>query len=389
MDAPTLRRFVPVNKTIDWFTTVWTADYWTDMNFWIDMGVSVLILLLFLLWRKLFTKYFFKGILAVSKKTPTDLFTYIVLAFDKPVRMFFVILGIFFALKTAPFTLMEAETLTKLMRSSIIALFGWGIFNFIPYSSNLFTNLSTRLEFEVDKIVMPFVTKVLRFILIALVFSIVLEVWEYDVGAIVAGLGLGGLAFALAAQESIKNLLGGFIIVTEKPFTMGDWIKTPSVEGVVEDISFRSTQVRTFAQAVVTVPNATLSNEPITNWSKMGKRQVTFKLGVQYDTSRTSLERVVRRMENMLRNHEAIDQETILVRFDSFGASSLDIFLYFFTKSVMWGEYLEVKEDINFKIMEILEEEDVIVAFPTRTLHIESQEEKEKTKQYSLRGEKA
>ncbi|WP_346775122.1 mechanosensitive ion channel family protein [Bacillus sp. RO1] len=379
-----------MNKTIDWFTSIWTADYWTDMNFWIDMGVSLLILLLFLLWRKLFTKYFFKGLLAISQKTPTDLFTYIVLAFNKPVRMFFVILGIFFALKTAPFSLMEAQTLSKLMRSSIIALFAWGIFNFIPYSSNLFTNLSTRLEFEVDKIVMPFVTKVLRFILIALAFSIVLEVWEYDVGAIVAGLGLGGLAFALAAQESLKNLLGGFIIVTEKPFTMGDWIKTPSVEGVVEDISFRSTQVRTFAQAVVTVPNATLSNEPITNWSKMGKRQITFKLGVQYDTTRTSLERVVRRIENMLRNHEAIDQETILVRFDSFGASSLDIFLYFFTKSVMWGEYLEVKEDINFRIMEILEEEDVVVAFPTRTLHIESpQEEKEKPKQYSLRGEKA
>ncbi|MCM3616757.1 mechanosensitive ion channel family protein [Sutcliffiella horikoshii] len=379
-----------MNKTIDWFSNLITAEYWTDINFWLDVGVSLLILLLFLLWRKLFTKYFFKGILAVSRKTPTDLFTYIVLAFDKPVRVFFVILGIFFALKTAPFTLMEPATLSKLMRSSIIGLISWGIFNFVPYSSNLFTNLTHRLEFEVDKIVMPFVTKVVRFILLALTFSIVLDVWGYDVGGIVAGLGLGGLAFALAAQESLKNLLGGFIIVTEKPFTMGDWIKTPSVEGVVEDISFRSTQVRTFAQAVVTVPNATLSNEPITNWSKMGKRQITFNLGVQYDTTRTSLERVVRRIENMLRNHKDIDQETILVRFDSFNASSLDIFTYFFTKSVMWGEYLEVKEDINFKIMEILEEENVAVAFPTRTLHFEKNSQEEKVvKEYSMRGEKA
>ncbi len=379
-----------MNKTIDWFSNLITAEYWTDINFWLDVGVSLLILLLFLLWRKLFTKYFFKGILTVSRKTPTDLFTYIVLAFDKPVRVFFVILGIFFALKTAPFTLMEPATLSKLMRSSIIGLISWGIFNFVPYSSNLFTNLTHRLEFEVDKIVMPFVTKVVRFILLALTFSIVLDVWGYDVGGIVAGLGLGGLAFALAAQESLKNLLGGFIIVTEKPFTMGDWIKTPSVEGVVEDISFRSTQVRTFAQAVVTVPNATLSNEPITNWSKMGKRQITFNLGVQYDTTRTSLERVVRRIENMLRNHKDIDQETILVRFDSFNASSLDIFTYFFTKSVMWGEYLEVKEDINFKIMEILEEENVAVAFPTRTLHFEKNSQEEKVvKEYSMRGEKA
>lgn len=360
-----------------------TADFWTDMGFWIDLGGALVILLLFLLWRKLFTKYFFKGILAISQKTPTDLFTYIVLSFNKPVRMFFVILGLFFALKAAPFSIMEPVTLGRIMRSVVIGLVSWGLYNFIPYSSNLFSNLTHRLEVEVDKIVMPFVTKVLRFILLALSISIILSVWEYDVGGIVAGLGLGGLAFALAAQESIKNLLGGVIIVTEKPFTIGDWIKTPSVEGVVEDITFRSTQIRTFAQAVVTVPNSTLSNEPITNWSKMGKRQITFKLGVQYDTSRASLERVVRRIENLLRSHVDIDQETIMVRFDTFGASSLDIFLYFFTKSVMWSEYLQVKEDINFKIMEILEEENVVVAFPTRTLHFENSKDEEKVKEYS------
>jgi MscS family membrane protein len=380
---------VLLNKIIDSFTKTFTYDFWTDIYFWLDMGVSLLILFLFLLWRKLFTKYFFKTILAFSRKTPTELFTYIVVAFDKPVRMFFVILGIFFALKTAPFEMMEAATLAKLMRSSIIILIAWGLFNFIPSSSKMFTNLSSKLDFQVDKIVMPFITKVLRFILIALTLSIVLEEWDYNVGGFVAGLGLGGLAFALAAQESIKNLLGGFIIVTEKPFTMGDWIKTPSVEGVVEDISFRSTQIRTFAQAVVTVPNATLANEPITNWSKMGKRQITFQLGVQYDTSRTRLERVVRRIENMLRNHEDIDQETILVRFESFGDSSLNILLYFFTKPIMYGDHLEVREDINFRIMDILEEENVVVAFPTRTLYIENGSQEVKEREFSVRGEKA
>ncbi|MFE7061168.1 mechanosensitive ion channel family protein [Sutcliffiella sp. NPDC057660] len=373
-----------MSKFLNGFTETFTYDFWTDMDFWMDLGVALLILFFFLLWRKLFTKYFFKMILSLSKKTPTDLFTYIVIAFDKPVRTFFVILGLFFALKAAPFELMEAATLSRLMRSSIIFLIAWGVFNFIPSSSVLFSKLSTKLDFEVDKIVMPFFTKVLRFILIALTLSIVLEEWDYNVGGFVAGLGLGGLAFALAAQESIKNLLGGFIIVTEKPFTMGDWIKTPSVEGVVEDISFRSTRIRTFAQAVVTVPNATLSNEPITNWSKMGKRQITFELGLQYDTSRVKLETVTRRIEQLLRGHSEVHQETILVRFDNFGASSMNVFIYFFTSTVMWAEFLKVKEDVNFKIMEILEEEEVVIAFPTRTLHIGKDAQQELKKEYSV-----
>ncbi|WP_223700601.1 mechanosensitive ion channel family protein [Sutcliffiella deserti] len=371
-----------MNKIINSFTETFTYDFWTDITFWMDFGGSLLILFLFLLWRKLFTKYFFKIILAFSQKTPTDLFTYIVLAFNKPVRTFFVILGIYFALRTAPFEIIEPTTLSSLMRSSVIILIAWGLFNFIPSSSILFSKLTTKLDFEVDKIVMPFITKILRFILIALALSIVLEEWDYNVGGFVAGLGLGGLAFALAAQETLKNLLGGFIIITEKPFTMGDWVKTPSVEGVVEDISFRSTRIRTFAQAIVTVPNATVSNEPITNWSKMGKRQITFELGLQYNTSRASLESVVRSIEQMLQAHPEVHQDTIMVRFDNFGDSSLNVFIYFFTNTVMWANYLEVKEDINFKIMEVLEKEGVVIAFPTRTLHIENNAQEELKKEY-------
>lgn len=372
-----------MSRIINSFTETLTLDFWSDTDFWLDLGVAILILVFFLLWRRLFTRFFFKMILSLSQRTPTDLFSYIVIAFDKPVRTFFVILGMFFALKAAPFEVMEAAILSKLMRSSVIFLIAWGIFNFIPSSSVLFSRLSSKLDFEVDKIVMPFFTKILRFILIALTLSIVLEEWNYNVGGFVAGLGLGGLAFALAAQESLKNLLGGFIIVTEKPFSMGDWILTPSVEGVVEDISFRSTKVRTFAQAVVTVPNATLSNEPITNWSKMGKRQISFQLGLPFGTSREKIKTIVHRIENLLRNHPEVHQETILVRFDNFGTNSLNVFLYFFTSTVMWAEFLRVKEDVNLKIMEILEEEEVAIAIPTRNLHIGKDAQEELKKEHS------
>jgi MscS family membrane protein len=161
------------------------------------------------------------------------------------------------------------------------------------------------------------------------------------------------------------------VIITEKPFTIGDWIKTPSVEGVVEDITFRSTKIRTFAQAVVTVPNATLSNEPIINWAKMGKRQIAFHLNLNYNTPKEKLETVVARIKKMLTEHEEIHNETILVNFDGFYESSLNIYLYFFTNTTVFADYLDVKENINFEIMDILEEEGVEFAFPTRTLIVE------------------
>lgn len=198
-----------------------------------------------------------------------------------------------------------------------------------------------------------------------------MQEWGYDVKGFITGLGLGGLAFALAAQDTLSNIFAGVVIITDKPFSIGDWIKTPDVEGTVEDINFRNTRIRTFSQALVTVPNAKLTSSTITNWSKMGKRRVTFNLGVTYGTSREKLEICVKEIKNMLEKHPDIHKETINVTFDSFGSSSLDIFLYFFTNTTNWSEFMKIKEDVNFKILCILEKEDVSVAFPSRSIYIE------------------
>ncbi len=226
--------------------------------------------------------------------------------------------------------------------------------------------ISDKINVEIDQILIPFLSKAVRFIIIAISISVIAQEFNYEVGGFVAGLGLGG-----AAQEVIKNLFGGVVIITEKPFSLGEWIQTPSVEGIVEDINFRSTIVRTFADSLITIPNSTLSNEPITNWSDMGKRQVFFTLGVEYNTSKEQLELVIQKIRDYLENNEEIHPETIFVRFSEYNDSSLDILLYFFTNTILWGEYLAVREEVNFKIMEILEEADVSVAFPSRSLYFD------------------
>ncbi|GAB6180238.1 small-conductance mechanosensitive channel protein MscY [Desulfotomaculum defluvii] len=340
-----------------------------------NLGISIGILLLFLIFRKLFTKYVFRLILLISKKSPTEFFSYLCLSFEHPVRWLFLIIGIYVAAGYFPYIEQTNPVFLKVIRSSVIVIIAWGLYNLSSHSSLLFHKINERMNIEIDQILIPFISKAIRFIIVAISFSIIAQEFEYDVNGFVAGLGLGGLAFALAAKDAIGNLFGGVVIITEKPFSIGDWIMTPSVEGTVEDITFRSTKIRTFAQAVVTVPNATLANESITNWSKMGKRRITFNLGLTYDTPKTKIESTVNKLKDMLKNHPDIHPDTIFVTFDRFNENSLDIFLYFFTKTTVWEQFLKVKEEINFSIMQIIEEEGVSIAFPSRTIYLSPQEE--------------
>jgi MscS family membrane protein len=335
-----------------------------------NLGISIGILLVFILFRNLFTKYVFQLILKLSRKTPTDFFTQIFLSFERPLGWAFIIVGLYVAMDYFPFVEQHNALFLKFLRSMVIVLITWGLFNLSSPTSGILISVNQKINNKIDLILLPFISRTIRVILIAISITIIGQEFNYDVNGLVAGLGLGGLAFALAAKEAVGNLIGGIVIVTEKPFSIGEWILTPSVEGTVEDINFRSTKVRTFSQALVTVPNSTLANEPITNWSRMGKRRINFHLGINYRTTKDQIVRVVQRIEEMLKNHEDIHPDTIMVAFDHYNESSLDILIYFFTNTIVWAEHVRIKHDINLEIMGILEEEGVEVAFPSRTIYV-------------------
>jgi len=295
-----------------------------------------------------------------------------VVALDKPLQLFFAALGIYLALTYLPLSAETDVLISRVFRSVLVILAASCLWNLVGLYVEHSEEYGGLPGVKIDLILLPFVSRVVKFIIASLALIVILQEWDYDVNGFIAGLGLGGLAFALAAQQALSNVFGGIVIITDKPFSIGDWILTPSVEGVVEDINFRSTKIRTFEQAVVTVPNSTLANEPITNWSRMGKRRINFTLGLKYDTPRDKIEKCVKDIRAMLQNHPAIHPETILVFFDSYGDSRLNIFLYFFTRTTVWEEYLRVKEDVNLKIMDILEKEGVSVAFPSTSIYFEN-----------------
>lgn len=347
-----------------------------NLNNWgekeiIDLAISIGVILLFVVFRKVFTKYIFSLLLKLGDKAPTSFFSGVLEAFKKPIQWVFIVIGVYIAAVYFPFFNHGNQIFIKILRSALIILFGWGLFNLTSSTSKVFSKISDKLSIEIDVIIIPFLSRILRFVIVAIIIAIVLTEFGFDVNGFMAGLGLGGLAIALAAKDAVSNLIGGVIIVTEKPFTIGDWILTPSVEGTVEDISFRSTQVRTFEQALVTVPNATLANESITNWSKMGKRRISFNLGFTYNTSAETLRRISGRIELLLKEHADIHPDTIFVRFNELKGSGLELMLYFFTNTTVWGEYLKIREEINYAIKEIVEEEGAELALPSRRIYVD------------------
>ncbi|RLB60187.1 MAG: mechanosensitive ion channel family protein, partial [Deltaproteobacteria bacterium] len=197
-----------------------------------------------------------------------------------------------------------------------------------------------------------------------------IQTFGYPVTGVIASLGIGGLAFALAAKDTVSNIFGSLMIIFDRPFQVGDWIKAGDMEGTVEEVGFRSTKIRTFAKTLISVPNNIIANLALDNYSRMPKRRIRLTVGVSYDATPTQMREAVSRIRELLKTHPAIDQEFFLVNFTDFGASSLDIMVYCFTTTTVWGEYLDAREDVCLKIMDTLAELGLEIAFPSATVYL-------------------
>jgi len=342
-------------------------DFWKE--YLREYTIALGLVLLFYALSRIFSRYIVRFLLYLTAKTEADYDEKLVLAFKKPLARIIICTGLYLA----GLYLLENPDyqffLTRLFRSALIIFIAQGLYNLVDSTSGLLIKLGSA--YDLDKLFLSLLSKTIRAIIFAISFTILVQEWGYDITGFVAGLGIGGLAFALAAQDTIANVFGGIVILTEKPFTIGDWIVSGDVEGTVEDITFRSTKVRTFAHALITMPNSILAKQPITNWSRMGKRRVSFNLRVRYSTPRDVLQRCLDRIRELLANHDQVHPDTIFVNLDKFGESSLEILVYFFTKTTVWARWLEAKESILFAIMKILEEEGASLALPSRSIYIE------------------
>lgn len=289
-------------------------------------------------------------------------------AVAKSLHKIFFIIGLIIAVMVAQLNARLEVPIIHLLESLILLYLGIGIYYALKAVQRNEQHLYELFNKKFDKILIEFTLQIILVLVLAITGLMIMQVWGFNVSTFIAGLGLGGLAVALAAKDLVANIFAGFVIITDKPYSIGDWIDTPSCEGTVEDITFRSTKIRTFANALVTVPNATLIAGAVTNWTKMQKRRVNFTLSVDYKTPISKLECICRNIETMLRDHPEIHQDIIFVRFNEIADSSLKIFVYYFTKTTVWGEYLRVREDTLMQMLDIIRDEGVTIAIPIRSI---------------------
>ncbi len=242
---------------------------------------------------------------------------------------------------------------------------------------------------QVDEQLLPYLRLGLQVVLVALAVVIVLQEWEYDVASLIAGLGLGGLAVALAAQETLANLFGFTTIVGDRPLTVGEFIITPDVTGIVERVGLRSTRIRQLDRALVTIPNSKLANSVITNWSRLEKRWVNFTFGVTYATSSAQMRELIARIREMLTAREHVVEDTITVLFTNFGDSSLDVLVRAYVTLPDWTDYMTEQQEIMLAIMDILAEMGLSFAFPSRSLYIEQMPGADGSQATRLAGQEA
>lgn len=287
-----------------------------------------------------------------------------------PSSTFVVVLGVYLATIVLTLPPGGREIIDRLFFAGTLVVIFWGLIRFTDLIADILHEKWMKRDLSLASFV-PLLKRTVRVFVIILGAVLVVQNLGYQVTSLLAGLGIGGLAVALAAQESLSNFFGSLVVAADRPFKVGDWIQIDDkVNGMVEEIGLRSTKVRTWANTLLFIPNKMVSNEIVENWTRMTKRRVSFNLGVTYETPPDVIEQLVEDFRKILEEDEGVHQQTIIVNFTEFADSSLNIFVYYFTIPTTWKPHLEVRQRINLKLMRAVAARGSSVAFPTRTLHL-------------------
>ncbi len=357
------------------------AEVWQTGVLGVSLGEVVsalLVLLAFLGLRRVFFRFVLTSIQAMTQKTRTDLDDLLLAAMEKPLGLAFVVVGIYVAGQFIPLGESGGALFDKLIRSLIAVTLFWTIFRAIdPFSSFMDRGISMLAGSSMRDTLKGFCVRLTKFIVVCLGIATVFQEWGFNVAAILGGLGLVGMAVAFGAQNFIANLFAGLTIFLDRVFEKGNWIQTPDVEGTVEDIGFRATKIRRFDKALVTIPNSKLAGGALVNFSRRLNRRIYWTIGVEYRTTQDQLRAIVRDITAYLTASPDFEMDPskgtpCFVFVDAFGASSIDIMLYCFTKTTAWGEWMACKERLAYKVKTIVEGHGAAFAFPSTSLYVES-----------------
>ena len=355
----------------------WTLviDVWQKGVIGVDIGtiaIAIGIFLAFLIVRRIFTRLVIRRLKALTKRTSWQFDDEFLDALERPIRFIPVVVGAFFVDEY----LTLAGTIANFGDLLIRSLVAFNIFWILYRAVDPLKFVLAGIEKMFTPAIAEWLIKAIKVLIAFIGAATILEIWGIAVGPILAGLGLVGVAVALGAQDLFRNLIAGVLVLAERRFSQGDWIRVDGVvEGTVESIGFRSSIIRRFDKAPVYVPNSKLSDNSLANFSQMTHRRIYWMIGIEYRATVDQLREIRDAIEAYIfdENDFADPSEVAtFVRIDRFGDSSIDIMLYCFTRTTNWGDWLEIKEQLAYRIKEIVEKAGTDFAFPSRSIYVET-----------------
>lgn len=322
---------------------------------------------------KILLNQFFRRLEKTKTKWDDEMLTVV----RKPIRAFVTFAGFIWALQIlSQYSGNNWDNqLLQVWKTGVIVILGWLLLRFIRTMEMHFTTAEEK-RIQSDDATVIAVGRLLRLTTLITMALIILQNFGFSISGVLAFGGIGGIAVGFAARDLLANFFGAIMVFVDKPFRVGDWIRSPDrkIEGTVEDIGWRMTRIRTFDQRPLYVPNSTFVNIAVENPSRMLNRRIYETIGLRYEDL-DRLEAVIEDIKNMLNNHPDIDtNKTIIVAFTAFGDYSVDFMVYTFTKTIAWVEYHGIKQNILLEIKKIVQNHGADFAFPTQQLYLENQQ---------------
>ncbi|MFH1532512.1 MAG: mechanosensitive ion channel family protein [Pseudomonadota bacterium] len=311
----------------------------------------------------------------LASKTRTSVDDILIAALARPLGWASVLAGIYLALMVLPLPSEPVNVdhfLLSLTKGLSVVLMVWFGMRLTDGVFDRWAEKASTTASKLDDQVIPILRRTLKVFLILLGLAMFLQNMGYSVGSLLAGIGIGGAAIAFASKDTLANLFGAIVIFLDRPFEVGDWVEIGDLEGTVEEVGLRTTRIRTFANSLITMPNANLTTTAINNWSKMQKRRIMLTIGVTYDTPPDKVAQAVQAIRDLIAGYDDFRQDFWMVHFKGFGPSSQDILVYCFTTTTVWTEFMAAQERFLLDISRSLRALGVDFAFPTQTVHVAS-----------------
>jgi len=354
------------------FKVVWASDFFGITVG--EMATAAVVLFIFIIMRKFFARTVISRLKRLANLTETDFDDQIIKALQQPLMFLFFIIGLSFTVNWISFGNQTEEILLRIIKSLIAFTIFWTGFRLVDPISIFFDRLLTRLAGPVANEVKNYLLKFLKIFLFGSGIVAVLAQWGINPWPYFAGIGVLSLPFAFAAKDAVSNLFGGIkLILIDRAFSVGDWIEAPSIgHGTVEQITLSTVKIRKFSKALQSIPNGVIANAAITNWSRMSNRRVKMDIGLIYSTTSDQFETILNNIRTYISEDERVDHDvTEMVHLVAFNDSSVDINIYYYTKTTDWLLWRGIVEEHMLAIMRIIESAGSGFAFPSRSVYVE------------------